>query len=93
MASAKKNNFNSLATGLLQKAQQPAEETTSTGKHKVTTFEIEPMLDEQLDRVVFWGGKKSSKKAVINAALAYYFSTSPEGKKNSQRPTPDEGGD
>jgi hypothetical protein len=93
MATGKKTNFNSLAAQVLNQAQQSTEETTSTGKGKVTTFEIEPNLDEQLDRVVFWGGKKSSKKAVINAALAYYFSTSPEGKKNSQRPTPDEGGE
>jgi hypothetical protein len=93
MATGKKTNFNSLAAQVLNQAQQSTEETTSTGKGKVTTFEIEPHLDEQLDRVVFWGGKKSSKKAVINAALAYYFSTSPDGKKNSQRPTPDEGGE
>jgi hypothetical protein len=86
---ASKKNFSSIGAGLITSAEQPAEEA-STGKAKVTTFEIEPTLDKQLDRMVYHKGRKATKKEVINLALAYYFANSPEGKKNANRPTPDE---
>lgn len=85
----KKPDFNRLGASRISQAEQPTEEVT-TGKAKVTTFEITPELDLQLDRMVYHAGRKSTKKSMINKALAYFFEHSPEGKKNANRPTPDE---
>lgn len=86
---AKKNNFSSIGASLITQAEKPVEDTNPS-KNKITTFEITPELDLQLDRMVYHEGRKGTKKGVINKALAYYFANSPEGKKNANRPTPDE---
>lgn len=75
-------------TDLLDDVQAPGSTPTTTAPKKgpLLTFHIDDDLKIQLDRVVFWQGRSSSQRVVLNQALRQLLSADP----NSQRLMPDE---